>query len=132
MPRNRILSVFVQRSLNGEALILAGKGTRCQNYVDVRDVAVAVEGCLGSKTDGVYNIGGLRAISNLELAELCISVCGSRSQVTFSGTADAEEGIVWDVSIARARAGLGYEPHIALQDSISAVAAEISTGNRAC
>ena len=121
MPRNRILPVFVDRALAGEPLTVAGRGTRRQDYVDVADVARAIEAALERRASGVFNVAGGRSISNVELAELCVRLTGSDSQVELHGN-DAEEGIVWDVSIERARAELGYEPQVSLEDSIRAVA----------
>lgn len=125
MPRDRIFSVFVKRALGAENLTVAGQGTRSQNYVDVRDVAVAVERCCTENGDGLYNIGGSRAVSNLELANLCVEVCRSRSVIALSGQPDAEEGIVWDVSIAKAGSHIGYTPVFSLIDSIRDLAAEL-------
>ena len=42
MPDNRILSIFVKQALVNDPLRITGQGTRQQNYVDVRDVALAV------------------------------------------------------------------------------------------
>ena len=42
MSAKTILSVFLQCARNGETITLRGKGTRRQNYVDVRDIAQAV------------------------------------------------------------------------------------------
>ena len=63
-PKNRIMSVFVERAMTGQPLILAGRGARQQNYVDVRDVASAVELCLDKMPIGVMNIAGDGAVTN--------------------------------------------------------------------
>src|SRR3989339_1287562 len=77
MPDNRILSSFVKNSLVNMPLQLSGQGSRKQNYVDVRDVAVVVENCLHRKISGIFNIAGKNCISNLELACLCIQILKS-------------------------------------------------------
>ncbi len=96
-----------------------------QNYVDVRDIARAVELGLGSSASGVFNIAGARSISNLDLAKLCIQLTGSRSTIAFSGAPDVEEGLRWEISTARAHKAFGYTPAYSLEDSICAVAREI-------
>lgn len=121
-PKNRVLSVFVQQALANKPLVIAGQGSRRQNYVDVRDVAQAVEQCLLQNVTGLYNIAGSQAISNLELAQSCIEILKSNSILEFSGQPDAEEGVIWEVSIAKAAKRFGYWPHYDIRAAIEAVA----------
>jgi nucleoside-diphosphate-sugar epimerase len=120
MPGGRILSVFVERCLKGQPLTLAGRGTRRQNYVDVRDVAKAVALWLDRPSQGVFNIGGDGCISNEDLARECVRVTGSGSEITFEGV-DPSEGQVWDVSSKAAREAFGYEPQCTVASSIEEV-----------
>ena len=122
MPDNRILSVFIQRALQHQPLILSGQGTRQQNYVDVRDVAHAIALGLGCHSSGLYSSCGARAISNRELAELCIEVLNSRSKIEYSGKPDPSDDEVWDVCIDSARKILGYNPQHDIKSTIRAVA----------
>lgn len=109
MPPNRILSVFARRAREHSPLILAGEGSRRQDYVCVGDIVQAVEAAMHKRPAGVFNIASGTSLSNLELAKLCIACTNSMSQITFSGT-DREEGAVWEVSVARAQAELNYRP----------------------
>ena len=90
-PKNRIMSVFVERAITGQPLVLAGRGARQQNYVDVRDVASAVELCLDRMPTGVMNIAGDGAVTNADLAKTCVRVLDSTSSIGFAGD-DKEEG----------------------------------------
>jgi nucleoside-diphosphate-sugar epimerase len=123
-PENRFLAVVVRRALANRPIQLLGRGTRCQNYVDVRDVAVAVEACLKTAASGIYNIAGAEYISNYDLARQCIEELSSQATVEFAEKADPEEGIVWDVSIAKARQHFLYSPSFGIRDSIQAIAHE--------
>lgn len=129
MPPNRILSVFVRQAISSKPIQLAGRGTRCQDYVDARDIAIAVEQCLAIRASGTYNIGSGRAISNEELAHKCISLVQSRSAVEFNGKEDPEEGWKWEVSIERASKVLGYKPRFSLDDSVQDLASEYARCN---
>jgi UDP-glucose 4-epimerase len=129
-PENRILAVFVRRAVAGEPLQILGRGSRRQNYVDVRDVAVAVEACLTKHASGIYNIAAMDSISNYELAQTCISEMGSSAGVDFVGKPDPEEGTVWDVSVSKACRDLGYRPQFTIRDSIRAVAQDRSQWDR--
>jgi UDP-glucose 4-epimerase len=122
MPDGHILSVFVKRALANEPLQLVGRGTRRQNYVDVRDVAWAVERCLRERMETLFNIAGKDSISNRDLAQLCVRTLGSLSPVTFAGEPDPEEEIAWDVSIAKASEHFGYTPQYSIEESICVVA----------
>ena len=128
MPGNRILSVFVRRALANEPLQLFGHGTRRQNYVDVRDVALAVEQCLQQRVAGLFNIGGRHSISNHDLAKLCVRVLGSSSPITFTDQPDPEEGIIWQISIAKAAEHFAYDPQYGIEESIRALGAEYAAG----
>jgi len=94
MPDNKILSAFVRRSMADLPLQLIGRGTRKQNYVDVRDVAEVIWSCLQRRFSGIFNIAGRTCISNIELAEKCIRILRSTSEMQFIDRKDPEEGIV--------------------------------------
>jgi UDP-glucose 4-epimerase len=122
MPDGRIFSVFVRRARAGEPLEVAGRGTRAQDYVDVRDVAGAALAALERRAGGVLNVASGRAVTNLELAEACVSALGSSSEVRLGGAPDPDEGVRWEVSIERAGRELGYSPSCTLADSIAGTA----------
>lgn len=129
-PRGRIFSEFVRRALTGEPLEVAGAGTRAQDYVDVRDVAEAAGLALERENRGVFNVARGEAITNADLARRCVERLGSNSEVRLSGRPDPEEGVRWEVSIARATSELGYSPSFALEDSILAAAEGVASTTR--
>ncbi len=121
IPENRFLSVLVRNAKADRPLQIYGRGTRRQNYVDVRDVAQAVWLGLRSAQSGVFNIGGTCSVSNLDLAKWCITTLQSNSQITYSGN-DPEESQHWDVCIDAARQQIGYTPQYDLKASILHIA----------
>jgi nucleoside-diphosphate-sugar epimerase len=129
-PASRILAVFVRKAVAGEPLQILGRGTRKQNYLDVRDAAFAVEACLTKQASGVYNIAAADSISNCELAKLCIDELASSSSIEFVGTHDPEEGVEWGVSVSKAYRDLGYRPRFTTRDSIQAIAQESKRGTQ--
>jgi len=120
-PKNRILATFVRRARANEPLQVLGRGSRRQNYVDVRDVAAAVKASLSRHASGLYNVASAQSISNHELALTCIDELSSSSAIEFMERPDPEEGICWEVSISKAQQDLGYHPHFNVRDSIRAV-----------
>jgi nucleoside-diphosphate-sugar epimerase len=125
MASGRIVSAFVERALAGEELVLAGRGGRRQDYVDVRDVAAAALACLAERASGVFNVAAGASISNAELARTCVEELASPSQIVLAGDEDPDEDVAWEVSIDRARTELGYEPRRDLRDSLQAVADDL-------
>lgn len=125
LRKRRIFSIFVEQALAGEPLTVDGRGARLQSYVDVRDVAAAVEAALLHSKGGVFNVGAKKAVSNLELAEACVRVLGGEgAKIIFSGKAESDGGISWDVSSQKAATKLGYAPAHDIEDSIRALAQE--------
>jgi nucleoside-diphosphate-sugar epimerase len=129
MPKNRLLSVLVRRALNHETIELSGQGTRQQNYIDIRDIAQAVQLCLENQLSGVFNIASVSCISNLDLARRCIELCRSTSVIAFNGKSDVEDGYVWDVSIEKARKELGYNPQYVIDAAIEAAIVDLNKMN---
>ncbi|MDX6581335.1 MAG: dTDP-glucose 4,6-dehydratase [Solirubrobacterales bacterium] len=125
MPADRIVAVFVQRALAGEPLVLAGTGGRRQDYIDVRDAAVAVGLALERPATGVLNVAAGESISNRELAELCVSTLASASPIEYSGS-DPADDLDWAVSIERASSELGWRPERRLESTIGELAARFS------
>ncbi|MCL4691298.1 MAG: NAD(P)-dependent oxidoreductase [Candidatus Hydrogenedentes bacterium] len=120
-PRGRILTHFVERALRGEPLVLHGNGTRRQNYVDVRDAAKATATCIERGVTGLYNISGNETVSNHELAQRCIAVLSSGSEVVFSGEPDPDDAVSWEVSSQAATEAFGYAPEHSLEASIQSM-----------
>ncbi|MCR5688210.1 MAG: NAD(P)-dependent oxidoreductase [Lachnospiraceae bacterium] len=96
MPEKTILSVMIKRALANEPLVIYGKGTRRQNYIDVRDIACAVSGAAVAEhiENGIYNLASDRTYSNNEVAELCRRVTGSTSVIEHADKNDPYDD--WD------------------------------------
>jgi nucleoside-diphosphate-sugar epimerase len=129
MPKNKIVSRFVSCACENKPLEILGNGTRKQNYVDVSDISSAIEQCLTKSVHGIYNIGGSECISNLDLAKECIVTLHSTSKIEFINTIDIEEGIVWDLSIEKAKRDFAYCPKYTLKQSISNISVDYETCN---
>lgn len=126
MPVKTILPIFIKNALNGEKINIIGKGGRRQNYLDVRDLANLLCGCLDKEgIAGVYNIAAPETVSNLELAELCIKLTGSMSEIGFLDKEDEAEGQVWDVDTSKAADKLGFCQQYTIQQSIADIANEM-------
>lgn len=126
MNPKTIFPVFVNKALAGEDITLLGKGTRKQTYVHVDDIAQAIQKGIESDAHGVYNLASHNLLSNYELACRCKAVLGSDSNIVFSGREDPADEYVWDVSLERISAAIGYEPVVGIDEAIKEYAATIA------
>ena len=120
MNPKTILPVFVNKALKGEDIVLLGKGTREQTYVHVTDIAQAIyKAILAKGAQGVYNLASHNLVSNKRLAELCISLTGSKSRIVFSGTEDPQDTCSWEVSLEKIKKDIGYESKVGIEEMIA-------------
>lgn len=58
MSNRTIFTIFADKVMKDEPIVINGKGTRRQNYIDTRDIAQACEKILlSSCANGIYHIG---------------------------------------------------------------------------
>lgn len=125
MPKNKIMRVFVEKSLRNEDIVLLGEGKRVQNYIDVFDIARAIDCAIeADNSKGIYNIASPKSISNMELAELCKSILKSDSKILFNGI-DKEEDNKWIIDISKAKRELGFIAKKSIEESIFEIKEEI-------
>lgn len=123
MPVKSIVPIFVNKALDGEELIIAGKGTRRQNYIDVRDLGyVAGELLEHNGCSGTFNIGARKTISNIELARLCVKLTESKSDIKFADREDPADGQDWSIDDRRLRSIVGEYQRHSIEDSILDIA----------
>lgn len=110
-----VLRRWIAAAHAGHPVVLFGQGGRQQDYVVTRDVARAVWLAIAGSKGGVFNIASGSTASNAEVARLI----ASRYDVPleYHGV-DPQEKDAWNVSIARARYALGYEPTLSSLDAI--------------
>lgn len=125
MSSKTILSVILQRAMCGEVITLRGKGTRRQNYVDVRDIAYAVLRTIQApKLAECYNIVAQHTVSNIELAQHCIRMAGTQSKIILEGK-DPNDGIDWRADGSLAEKELGFVPQYTVEDTIAWMQSEM-------
>lgn len=119
-PPNKIIPVFVKHAIYNEDYTLLGRGERIQNYIDVRDIAEAVRCAVEKKANGVFNIASEKSYSNKEVAEFCIKLFNSSSNIFYKGD-DAEEDFQWIVSTEKTKKELGFVARYPLEDTLQEI-----------
>jgi len=103
----------------GEGPTVLGDGTEAFDFVAVRDCATAnICAMRASATDRFYNVGTGRRTSLSELAERLVALTGSRQPVKYAPRDQATLVRNRVGSTAQAKADLGFEARIGLDDGL--------------
>ncbi|MCB9638731.1 MAG: NAD-dependent epimerase/dehydratase family protein [Myxococcales bacterium] len=119
-PYSGVISLFLQRALLGQDLLVFGDGRQTRDFVFVDDIVQALLlACFGPVSKGeAINVGTGRAITITRLVELVMSLCESQSRLHY---ADARAGEIKhscaDISLARHL--LGYQPTIGVEEGLA-------------
>ncbi len=114
----RVVSNFIVQALQGEDLTVYGDGSQTRSFCFVDDL---IDGILrhmahASET-GPVNLGNESEFSMLELAETIIRLVGGSSRVVFEALPE-DDPTQRRPDISKARAVLGWEPKVSLQDGL--------------
>ncbi len=116
----RVVSNFIVQALTGEEITLYGEGTQTRAFCYVDDL---VEGLLrlmdsGDEVTGPINLGNPAEIPVRQLAELVIRLTGSSSRIVTRKLPE-DDPLQRCPDIRRARAVLGWQPTVALEDGLN-------------
>ncbi len=121
-PYTGVLAIFASRLANGNQPMIFEDGRQKRDFVHVHDVARAARLALEAPgADGaVINIGSGRPISVLEVADALARAMG-RNDVDPQVTGKYRAGDVRHcfADISRARALLGYEPQVSMEQGLA-------------
>ncbi len=120
-PYTGVLAIFASRLLNGNRPSVFEDGMQRRDFVSVYDVARAC--CLvldrPESAGEVFNIGSGRSYTIREIAERIASVLGKEYlQPEITGKYRVGDIRHCFADIARARAGLGFDPEVELEDGL--------------
>jgi dTDP-L-rhamnose 4-epimerase len=120
-PYTGVLAIFASRLLNNRPPLVFEDGLQRRDFVSVHDIAQACR--LAMETDEaageVFNVGSGRNFTILEIAEKLGSVLGkSHLEPEITGKYRAGDIRHCFADISKARALLGYEPRVTLEDGL--------------
>ena len=123
----RVVSNFIVQALRGEDITLYGDGTQTRAFCYVDDL---VDGFVrmmatGDDVTGPVNLGNPVEIQVRELAERVISLTGSRSRIVHRPL-PVDDPLQRCPDIAQARAALGWEPRVGLQEGLRTTIADFA------
>jgi dTDP-glucose 4,6-dehydratase len=113
----RVVPAFFQQALSGEPLTVFGDGSQTRSFCYVDDLIEGIWRLLQSGIHEPVNLGNPHEMSILDFAERIRRLAGSASAIVFKPLpVDDPKTRQPDIALARAR--LGWEPRVALDEGL--------------
>ncbi|MFE2301276.1 UDP-glucuronic acid decarboxylase family protein [Streptomyces sp. NPDC059445] len=113
----RVVSSFIRQALAGEPLTLFGDGSQTRSFCYVDDLVRGLMAMVDSHRPGPFNLGNPNERTVRELAELVVTITGSRSGLRFLPL-PVDDPVRRRPVVSRAREALGWYPRVSLQDGL--------------
>jgi nucleoside-diphosphate-sugar epimerase len=113
----RVVPNFIDQALRGRPLTVYGDGNQTRSFCYVADEAEGILRLLFSKETGPVNIGNPVEFTVNDFAAMVLRLTGSKSRVVYKPLPqDDPRQRRPDIALARAR--LGWEPKVALEEGL--------------
>jgi len=115
----RVVSNFIVQALQGKDITIYGDGQQTRSFCYVDDLIAAMMSMMDAPADfiGPVNIGNPGEFTMLALAEAILKLSGSKSKLVFEPLpADDPKQSQPDIALAKAK--LGWQPKVALDDGL--------------
>ncbi len=115
-----VIPNFIWRALNNEPLVITGTGEETRDFIYVDDL---VDGLIRASSvpaacGEAFNLGTGVQTRILDLAELTIKTCKSKSRIQFAPRRPWDKSLHREADITRARNILGFRPTVDLAEGI--------------
>ncbi len=113
----RAIPAFFTQSLKGEPVTVFGDGSQTRSLCYVLDLIAGIEKLMLSNLNEPVNIGNPNELTMMDLAKKIVALAGSKSKIVLEPLPVDDPRIRQpDISIARAK--LGWEPKVMLEDGL--------------
>ncbi len=113
----RVISNFIMQALRSEPLTVYGDGSQTRSFCFVDDLIEGIVRLSRSDEHLPVNIGNPTEFTILECAQTVLEVTGSKSELRFEAL-PVDDPTRRCPDIAKARALLGWEPHVSLKEGL--------------
>ena len=115
----RVVSNFIVQALQGKDITIYGDGQQTRSFCYVDDLITAMISMMDAPANfiGPVNIGNPGEFTMLALAEAILKLSGSKSKLVFQPL-PADDPKQRQPDIALAKAKLGWQPKVALDDGL--------------
>jgi dTDP-glucose 4,6-dehydratase len=118
-PRDgRVVPALISQALAGEPMTVFGDGSQTRSFCYVTDLIEGIYRLLLSGEPDPVNIGNPSELSVLDFARTIQRLTGTRSEIVFKPLPE-DDPKVRQPDISRARALLGWEPKVELEEGLS-------------
>jgi dTDP-glucose 4,6-dehydratase len=118
----KLIPLFVTRLLAGEPVPLYGDGRNVREWLHVDDHCRAVHLVLtGGRAGEVYNIGGGTELTNLEVTERLLRLCGAGRHLVRRVLDRKGHDLRYALDDSKIRSELGYRPRWEFEDGLREV-----------
>ncbi|MBS2014974.1 MAG: SDR family NAD(P)-dependent oxidoreductase [Deltaproteobacteria bacterium] len=127
-PYSGVISIFVDRILAGRGVTFFGDGKQVRDFVYVSNVVDAniLAGTKPGVSGGAFNVACGKKTTLLELASMIERAAGKTVERSFAAprAGDIKESVA---DIGKARAALGYDPVVPVDEGISRLVEHVRT-----
>ncbi len=120
----RVLPAFMSQALRGEPLTVFGDGSQTRSFCYVDDLVEGIWRLLRVDEDQPVNLGNPSEMTILQFAAAVIEATGARSKIEFKSL-PVDDPKIRQPDISRARALLGWEPKVGLEEGLARTLAHI-------
>jgi dTDP-glucose 4,6-dehydratase len=113
----RAVPAFMSQALRGEDVTIFGSGRQTRSFCYVSDLVAGIIRLMDSKVNDPVNIGNPQEMTIEEIARKIIELTGSKSRVVYKPLPE-DDPKVRQPDITRARALLGWEPQVGLDEGL--------------
>ena len=113
----RAVPAFISQALAGQDVTVFGDGTQTRSFTYISDLVDGIIRLMLSTVNEPVNIGNPREMTIEEIARTIIRMTGSTSRVVYKPL-PTDDPKVRQPDITRARALLGWEPTVPLEEGL--------------
>ena len=113
----RAIPAFMTQALTGAPVTVFGDGSQTRSFQYVTDLLHGIWRLMGASVHDPVNIGNPHEMTLLELAKRILRLSGSRSEIVFQPLPE-DDPKIRQPDISRARALLGWEPRVDLDEGL--------------
>lgn len=123
----RVVPAFISQALRGEPLTIFGDGKQTRSFCYVSDLIDGIYKLSISDQSGPINVGNPIERTMLQFAEEILKATGSDSTITYLPLPTADDPKQRRPDITKARALLGWEPKVTLEEGLKDTIAYFQT-----
>ncbi|MCS7254250.1 MAG: SDR family oxidoreductase [Armatimonadota bacterium] len=113
----RVIPTFICQALRGEPLTVHGDGTQTRSFCYIDDLVDGIEKLMMADVHEPINLGNPNEVRIIDLANLIISLVGSKSKMVFKPLPE-DDPKQRRPDITKAKQLLGWEPKVPLEEGL--------------